>query len=60
MKGNVNLCSILDTNKLTGPNFKDWYQNVKIVLRFEKIAYVLDSPIPIAFTEGQDGFDQFD
>ena len=57
---NFNLHSILDANKSTRSNFKDSYQNVKIVLCSEKIAYVLDSPIPITPTEGQDEFDQFD
>ena len=45
MTSSVNLRSILDTNKLTGPNFLDWYRNLKIVLRAEHILYVLDAPI---------------
>ncbi|XP_061363388.1 uncharacterized protein LOC133306989 [Gastrolobium bilobum] len=60
MAENLNLRSILDTNKLTGPNFTDWYRNVKIVLRSEKKAYVLHSPISVAPAEGQDGYDQYD
>ena len=36
------LHGILDANKLTGPNFMDWYQNLRIVLTAEKIAYVLE------------------
>ncbi|XP_061336491.1 uncharacterized protein LOC133283624 [Gastrolobium bilobum] len=60
MAKNLNLRSILDANKLTGPNFTDWYRNVKIVLQSEKKAYVLDSPVPIAPTKGQDGYDQYD
>ena len=56
MTGNFNLRSILDANKLTRPNFKDWYQNVKIVLHSKKIAYVSDSPIPVAPTKRQDRF----
>ncbi|XP_061355032.1 uncharacterized protein LOC133299582 [Gastrolobium bilobum] len=59
MAENLNLRSILDNNKLTGPNFTDWYRNVKIVLRYEKISYVLDSSIPVAPAEGQDGYDQY-
>ncbi|XP_061373407.1 uncharacterized protein LOC133315760 [Gastrolobium bilobum] len=60
MAKNLNLRYILDTNKLTGPNFTDWYRNVKIVLCSEKKAYVLDSPVPVALAEGQDGYDQYD
>ena len=36
------LCGMLDANKLTGPNFTDWYQNLRIILTVEKIAYVLE------------------
>ncbi|XP_061341989.1 uncharacterized protein LOC133288281 [Gastrolobium bilobum] len=60
MARNFSLRSILDANKLTGLNFTDWYRNVKIILRSEKIAYVLDSPVPVAPAEGQDGHDQYD
>lgn len=42
----LNLRSILDTNKLTGPNFLDWLRNLRIVLKAEKLAYVLEEPIP--------------
>src|SRR5262249_21720945 len=43
---NVSLRSILEANRLTGPNFIDWLRNLRIVLRSEKISYVLDGPIP--------------
>ena len=46
MYSNVNLRSILDNNKLTGPNFLDWFRNLKIVLKAEKIADVLNRPLP--------------
>ncbi|MQM11802.1 hypothetical protein Taro_044712 [Colocasia esculenta] len=36
------LRGILDANKLTGPNYLDWLRNLKIVLRSERIAYVLE------------------
>ena len=36
------LATILEQNKLTGPNFVDWLRNLKIVLQSEKRAYVLD------------------
>ena len=41
----LSLRSILDANKLTGPNFIDQFRNIKIVLKQEKKAYVLDDPI---------------
>ena len=44
----VNLRSILDANKLTGTNFMDWLRNLRIVLREENIAYVLDAPLPMS------------
>ena len=36
------LCGIVDANKLTGPNFMDWLRNLRIVLTYERITYVLD------------------
>ncbi|KAL8098527.1 hypothetical protein AgCh_031343 [Apium graveolens] len=38
--------SILDAHKLTGPNYADWLRNLRIVLRIEKLEYVIDSPKP--------------
>ncbi|KAL8107831.1 hypothetical protein AgCh_024294 [Apium graveolens] len=38
--------SILDAHKLTGPNYADWLRNMRIVLRIEKLEYVIDSPKP--------------
>ena len=43
----MNLQSILDANKLTGTNM-DWLGNLRIVLRAENIAYVLDAPLPVS------------
>ncbi|XP_020111092.1 uncharacterized protein LOC109726074 [Ananas comosus] len=37
------LANILDTNRLTGPNFTNWPRNLRIVLNSEKLAYVLDT-----------------
>ena len=37
--------AILDANKLNGPNFLDWYLNLRIVLKQEKILAVLDEPL---------------
>ena len=35
-----------ESAKLTGPNFLDWYRNLRIILKQEKKEYVLDKPIP--------------
>lgn len=48
MSTNLNLHNVLFENKLTGPNFIEWIQALKIVLRHENIVYVLDNPIPDA------------
>ena len=45
MSSIVNLRSILDVNKLIGANFTDWLRNLKIVIKVERIAYVLDGPL---------------
>ncbi len=45
MSNNISLRSILDANKLTGPNFADWYRNLSIVLRQEKSVYVLERSV---------------
>lgn len=47
MSSTLSLRSILDANKLTGPNYADWLRNLRIVLRAEKKDYVLDSPLPV-------------
>ena len=43
MSPTLSLRSILDAHKLTGPNFADWLQNLRIVLTSEKLDYVLNS-----------------
>ena len=40
------LSIILDNNRLTGPNFIDWLRNLKVVLAFEKILYVIEQTLP--------------
>ncbi|XP_073033888.1 uncharacterized protein [Primulina eburnea] len=40
------LSIILDQNKLIGPNYHDWFRNLKIVLNSERIAYVLYNEPP--------------
>ena len=46
MSSAVSLRSILDAHKLTGPNYADWLLNLRIVLKIEKLEYVIDSPKP--------------
>ena len=43
MATSISLCSILDANKLTKPNYVDWLRNLKIVLSQEKLSYILDT-----------------
>jgi hypothetical protein len=40
------LASILDQNKLTGPNFLDWIRNLKLVLTVDERLYVLNKRPP--------------
>jgi hypothetical protein len=40
------LRSVLEKEKLNGTNFIDWYRNLRIVLRQEKMEYVLEQPYP--------------
>ena len=44
MASSLSLRSILDANKLTGPNYVDWLRNLRIVLTQEKVSYILDAP----------------
>ncbi|XP_074356037.1 uncharacterized protein LOC141695710 [Apium graveolens] len=48
MSSTLSVRSILDANKLTGPNFANWLRNLRIFLKFEKMSYVLNSPLPKA------------
>ncbi|XP_070048521.1 uncharacterized protein [Nicotiana tomentosiformis] len=43
----ISLREILETNKLVGPNFDDWYRNLRIVLIHEKLIDVIDNPAKI-------------
>ena len=45
MSVNINLRSILESNKLTRPNFLHWLRNLKIFLRSEKLLFILDEAI---------------
>ena len=42
MSSSKPLAHILDTNRLTSTNYKDWLQNLRIILSFEKLIHVFD------------------
>ena len=42
---NVNTQSIIDANILTGLNFLDWLKNLRLVLKRERLAYVMIDPL---------------
>ena len=44
MATTLSLQSLLDSDKLMGPNFDSWYRKMKIVLEYEQILYVLIDP----------------
>ena len=46
MASSLSLYCILDTNKLTDPNYVDWLRNLCIVLVQEKLSYILNTPDP--------------
>ena len=60
----VAISTLLDKYLLTGSNFIDWLQNVRIVLRTESLLHILDGPIPSvpsdqALQEECDAFDKY-
>ena len=46
MSTNLSLRSLLDSDKLSGPNFESWFRKVRIVLEHERILYVITDPAP--------------
>ena len=46
MASNPSLRSILENDKLKGPNYDSWYHKFKIVLEHERILYVISDPAP--------------
>ena len=46
MANTLTLHSLLDSDKLTRPNFNSWYRKLKIVLEYEKILYILTNEAP--------------
>ncbi|MCS5023642.1 hypothetical protein L2V44_14220, partial [Staphylococcus aureus] len=59
MAGNLSLRSILTENKLTGTNYVDWLRSLRIVLKQEKIKYVLEKDVPATPREGTDAYQSF-
>ena len=45
MRSSNPLAIILDQNRLTDPNFIDWLRNLKVILTFKKILYVLEKSL---------------
>ena len=46
MATTLSLQSLLDNDKLMGPNFDSWYRKLKIILEHEQILYVVTDPAP--------------
>ena len=46
MANTLSLRSLLDSDKLIGPNFDSWYRKLKIMLEYEKILYVFTDQAP--------------
>ena len=46
MATTLSLQSLLDNDKLMGPNFNSWYRKLKIILEHERILYVVTDPVP--------------
>nr|GEX84495.1 hypothetical protein [Tanacetum cinerariifolium] len=58
---NTTIRSILQQEKLTGPNFTNWYRNLRIILRFEgKLAHLEQPlilfPYPVAYQATRDAY----
>jgi hypothetical protein len=54
MSSNTYLRNIFVANKLTRSNFLDWYFSMRIILKQEKMLYVLENPIILAPNEDND------
>ena len=46
MANTLSLHSLLDSDKLTGPNFNSWYRRLRIVLEHERLIYVINDEAP--------------
>ena len=51
MASSLSLRGILDTNKLTGPNYIDWLRNLRIIFTQEKVSNIMDTPTPDSLGE---------
>ncbi|GJY51110.1 hypothetical protein Tco_0441957 [Tanacetum coccineum] len=59
---NTPIRSILLAKKLTGPNFTNWYRNLRIVLKYEKKMKFVEQPIgpaPDPETADRDTIDKY-
>ncbi|GJT57456.1 retrotransposon protein, putative, ty1-copia subclass [Tanacetum coccineum] len=45
-KSNFSLLSVLERERLTGPNYMDWMGNLRFTLRYQNKKYVMDEEIP--------------
>ncbi|XP_057808717.1 uncharacterized protein LOC131023188 [Salvia miltiorrhiza] len=57
---NLSLKCLMETNKLTGSNFTDWLCCLQLVLRLEKIEYVLDVSISVIPDKNSAEYASFD
>jgi hypothetical protein len=48
---------LLEDENLNGANFMDWYRNLRIIIRQEKIEYVLSEPYPKDLPAGSSAAD---
>ena len=46
MASRLLLRSLLDSDKLMGSNFDNWYQKLKIILEYKRILYMIMDPVP--------------
>ena len=50
----LSLRSILETEKLVGANYDDWYRNLRIILMHEKLIDTIEKPAVTAPTDPND------
>lgn len=46
MASHLTLRPLLESDKLTGPNFNSWHKKLRIILEHERILYILTDPAP--------------
>ncbi|XP_047978640.1 uncharacterized protein LOC125220520 [Salvia hispanica] len=57
---NLTYKCLMETHKLTGSDFTDWLRCLRLVLRHDKIDYVLDKPIGVVPSKESAEFATFD